>query len=64
MKKIQIGEKLRGKEILDIIHLSDGWIIIKTENSKSVDDFKVKTIYLYFTRKLKLFIFKSLRRTK
>lgn len=45
MQKIQIGEYLRRKKILDIIKLSDGWIIIKTENSKSVNDFRVKTIY-------------------
>lgn len=45
MQRLQIGEHLRGKEILDIVHLSDGWIILKTENSKSTKDFKVKTVY-------------------
>jgi hypothetical protein len=45
MQKPQVGDYLRGKKILDIVHLSDGWIILKTENSKSTSDFKVKTVY-------------------
>ncbi len=42
--KINIGEKLRGKKILDKIELSNGWILVKTEDTKSAKDFKVKTI--------------------
>jgi len=45
IKKIEIGEKIRGKKILEKIELNNGWIIIKTENKKSEKDFKVKTIY-------------------
>lgn len=45
MQKLQIGEYLRRKKILDVVNLSNGWIIIKTENSKSTNDFRVKTIY-------------------
>jgi hypothetical protein len=45
---IQVGEYLgRGKykkKILEIISLSNGWILVKTENSKSTKDFKVRTI--------------------
>ena len=45
---IQVGEYLgRGKnkkKILEIIPLSNGWILAKTENSKSEKDFKVRTI--------------------
>jgi len=33
------------KRILDMRHLSNGWILIKTENSKSEKDFKVKVIF-------------------
>ena len=44
-KKIEIGEKIRGKKILEKIELNNGWIIVKTENKKSEQDFKVKTIY-------------------
>jgi len=33
------------KKILDIKKLSNGWVIIKTENSKSEKDFKVKVIF-------------------
>jgi hypothetical protein len=43
--EIKIGDYLRRKKILDLISISDGWILIKTENSKSSRDFKVKTIY-------------------
>jgi hypothetical protein len=33
------------KRILEIRYLSNGWILIKTENSKSEKDFKVKVIF-------------------
>jgi hypothetical protein len=45
MIQLEIGKKFRGKEIKDIVKLSNGWYLIKTENSKSVQDFKVKTIF-------------------
>lgn len=41
----EIGGKFRGKKILDMIHLSNGWLLLKTEDSKSPKDFKVKTVY-------------------
>ena len=44
-KELKVGEKFRGKEIKEIVKLSNGWYIIKTENSKSLKDFKVKTIF-------------------
>jgi hypothetical protein len=45
MIQLEVGKKFRGKEIKDIVKLSNGWYLIKTENSKSVQDFKVKTIF-------------------
>ncbi len=49
MEELKIGDfwgkgKYR-KKILEIKKLSNGWIIIKTENSKSEKDFKVKVIF-------------------
>ncbi|MEM3637974.1 MAG: hypothetical protein QXX17_00055 [Conexivisphaerales archaeon] len=41
----QLGDRFRGKRILDSVKLSNGWVILKTEDSKSTKDFKVKTIY-------------------
>ena len=43
--KLSIGEKFRGKKILDKIELSNGWILLKTENRKSSRDFRVRTVY-------------------
>jgi hypothetical protein len=45
MMQLKVGEKFRGKEIKEIISLSNGWYVIKTENEKSLKDFKVKTIF-------------------
>jgi len=45
MVSIVIGGKIRGKRIKDVVRLSNGWYIVKTENKKSVRDFKVKAIY-------------------
>lgn len=45
MKVIRVGEYLRKKKILDLVQLSNGWYVIKTEDSKSARDFKVKTIF-------------------
>jgi hypothetical protein len=39
------GRSRHRKRILDMRHLSNGWILIKTENSKSEKDFKVKVIF-------------------
>ena len=45
MREIRVGEYLRKKKILDLVQLSNGWYVIKTEDSKSARDFKVKTIF-------------------
>ncbi len=45
---IEVGEYLgRGKDkkkILAVVPLSNGWFLVKTENSKSAKDFKVRAI--------------------
>lgn len=51
-----LGRGKNKKKILDLIYLSNGWILAKTENSKSKEDFKVRTItnlspLKYFTPK-------------
>lgn len=48
--RLRIGGKFRKKKILDLVKLSNGWIIIKTENKKSERDFKVRTIYQLYPR--------------
>ena len=45
MSKLFIGGRFRGKKILDMVNLSNGWILLKTENRKSPRDFRVRTIY-------------------
>jgi len=45
VKLIRVGGRLRKKRILAVVNLSNGWYIVKTENSKSERDFKVKTVY-------------------
>ena len=45
IKEPKEGEKWQGKIIKAVIKLSNGWYVIKTENSKSPKDFKVKTIF-------------------
>ncbi|MFN4197140.1 MAG: hypothetical protein ACK4FM_03945 [Caldimicrobium sp.] len=40
-----LGKGKNKKKILEIVQLSNGWILVKTENSKSKNDFKVRTIY-------------------
>jgi hypothetical protein len=45
MSKLFVGGKFRGKRILDMVRLSNGWIILKTEDRKSARDFRVRTIY-------------------
>ncbi|MEM0440223.1 MAG: hypothetical protein QW463_01300 [Candidatus Caldarchaeum sp.] len=44
------GSGSRRKKILDVIRLSNGWILLKTENSKSAKDFKVRTVYQTYPR--------------
>jgi len=39
-----VGGKFNNKKILDIKRLSNGWILLKTENTKSERDFKVRTV--------------------
>ncbi len=45
MSSIVTGGKIRGKRIKDVVRLSNGWYVVKTENKKSARDFKVKTIF-------------------
>lgn len=45
MIKIEVGEYFRKKKIKDVVRLSNGWYILKTENKKSLQDFKVKVIF-------------------
>ncbi len=49
MIELKVGEKWGkgkyAKKIRDVIKLSNGWYLIKTDNSKSKQDFKVKVIF-------------------
>jgi hypothetical protein len=45
LRKIEVGEKWRGKKIREVRLLSNDWYIIKTDNTKSARDFKVRTIF-------------------
>jgi len=45
MPSIVIGAKIRGKTIKDVVRLSNGWYIVKTEDHKSEKDFRVKAIF-------------------
>ncbi|MEM7816051.1 MAG: hypothetical protein QXN71_02960 [Candidatus Aenigmatarchaeota archaeon] len=45
MVEIKKGEKLRGKGIIDFVRLSNGWYVIKTEDGKSANDFKVRAVF-------------------
>lgn len=40
-----LGKGRNRKKILEVIQLQNGWILVKTEDSKSENDFKVRTIY-------------------
>jgi len=44
VRKIRIGDIVRGKKVLDVVNLSNGWQVVKTENTKSSRDFRVKII--------------------
>lgn len=50
MPNFNIGQKIRGKCILDKVYLSNGWYLVKTENKKSEKDFKAKVIYQFYPR--------------
>ena len=39
------GRGRNKRKILDVVKLSNGWILLKTEDSKSKNDFKVRTVY-------------------
>jgi len=45
MEELRVGGYFRKKKILDLIKLANGWYILKTENTKSAKDFRVRTIY-------------------
>lgn len=45
MVVFQVGSLFRGKRIKDFVRLSNGWYILKTENTKSPRDFKVRLVY-------------------
>ena len=51
MSELRVGGFFRKKRILDIKRLLNGWYIIKTENKKSPQDFKVIVIYSLWPRK-------------
>ena len=51
MEEINIDGILGGKKILEIVKLSNGWVLVKTENSKSPKDFKVRTVWQLKPRK-------------
>ncbi len=42
--EIKVGSKIRNKEIKEIIRLSNGWLLLKTENGKSAKDFRVRLV--------------------
>lgn len=44
-EKFKVGDKFRGKQIREKIVLSNGWILLKTDDSKSKRDFRVKVVF-------------------
>lgn len=44
MRRVQVGDKIRKMKVLDIATLSNGWQVVKTEGTKSAEDFMVKII--------------------
>ena len=51
MCELRIGDKLGGKKIREIIYLSNGWLLVKTDDSKSLQDFRVRTVWQLRPRK-------------
>lgn len=47
----EVGNKWRGKVIFDRVDLSNGWVILKTEDHKSTHDFKVRTVKSFIPRR-------------
>jgi len=43
--EIKVGKCFRKKKILDLVKLSNGWYVLKTENSKSEKDFRVRVVF-------------------
>lgn len=41
---VDIGDTLNGKEVYEVIELSNSWELAKTENGKSKNDFRVKIV--------------------
>ena len=42
---LTVGSVLRGKKIREIRLLPNGWILLKTDNGKSQNDFRVKVVF-------------------
>ena len=51
MSELEVGEKLGGKKIQEIIKLSNGWLVVKTDDGKSPRDFKVRIVWQLKPRK-------------
>src|SRR3989442_687190 len=51
MFDLAVGLQFRKKKIRDVQALSNGWYVIKTDDSKSPKDFRVKVIYQIRPRK-------------
>src|SRR2546422_9469011 len=51
MFDLAVGLQFRKKKIRDVQALSNGWYVIKTDDSKSPRDFRVKVIYQLLPRK-------------
>ena len=51
MQELKIGDKLGGRRIREIIALSNGWLLVKTDDSKSPRDFRVRTVWQLKPRK-------------
>lgn len=42
--EIRVGAQLRGKTVREMRRLSNGWLLLKTDNGKSARDYRVKLI--------------------
>lgn len=50
MKTYEVGDTIAGRRIRDFVNLSNGWRVLKTDGSKSTNDFIVRTIYQWSPR--------------
>jgi len=41
---VEVGDTLNGKEVFEVLELSNEWELAKTENGKSEGDFRVKLV--------------------